>query len=78
MDAECVAYAELMSGSAVTSERRKWPMKLPAPLGRIIGAFPAKMVVDLSWLADPLSIAVLNTGLAVAVLWVGGFWEPLR
>jgi integrase len=27
--------------------------------------------------ADPLSIAVLNTGLAVAVLWAGGFWEPL-
>jgi hypothetical protein len=40
--------------------------------------FSAKMVVDLSWLADPLSIAVLNTTLAVAVLWVGGFWEPLR
>jgi hypothetical protein len=66
MDAECVAYAELMSGSAVTSERRRWSI------------FPAKMVVDLSWLADPLSIAVLNTGLAVAVLWAGGFWEPLR
>jgi hypothetical protein len=78
MDAECVAYAELMSGSAVTSERRRWSMKLAAPLGRAIGAFPAKMVVDLSCLADPLSIAVLNTGLAVAVLWAGGFWEPLR
>jgi hypothetical protein len=78
MDAECVVYAELMSGSAVTSERRKWPMKLAAPLGRVIGAFPAKMVVDLSWLADPLSIAVLNTGLAVAILWAAGFWEPLK
>jgi hypothetical protein len=78
MDAECVAYAELISASALTSERRKWPMKLAAPLGGVIGAFPVKMVVDLSWLADPLSIAVLNTGLAVAVLWVGGFWEPLR
>jgi hypothetical protein len=52
--------------------------KLARPLYRAFGAFPAKMVVDLSWLADPLSIAVLNTGLAVAVLWVGGFWEPLR
>jgi hypothetical protein len=59
MDAECVAYAELMSGSAVTSERRKWSTKLATPLGRVIGAFPAKMVIDLSWLADPLSIAVL-------------------
>jgi hypothetical protein len=74
MDAECVAYA----GSAVTSERRKWPMRLAALLGRVIGAFPAEMVVDLSWLADPLPLTVLNTGLAVAVLWVGGFWEPLR
>jgi hypothetical protein len=78
MDAERAAYAERMSGSAVTSERRKWPMKLVTPLGRAIGAFPAKMVVDPSWLADPLPIAVLNTALAVAVLWVGGFWEPLR
>jgi hypothetical protein len=77
MDAEWVACAEFMSGAALTSERRKWPMKLAAPLGRVIGAFPPKMVVDLSWLADPLPIAVLNTGLAVAVLWVGGFWEPL-
>ena len=76
MDAEWVAGAEFMSGSALTSERRKWPMA--APLGRAIGAFPPKIVVDLSWLADPLSIAVLNAGLAVAVLWVGGFWEPLR
>jgi hypothetical protein len=77
MDAECVAYGELISGSAVTSDRRKWPTKLAPPLGRVIGAFPAKMVVDLSWLADPLSIAVLNTALAAAVLWAGGFWEPL-
>jgi hypothetical protein len=53
-------------------------MKLAAPLGRAVGAFPTRMVVDPSWLADPLSIAVLNTALAVAVLWAGGFWEPLR
>jgi hypothetical protein len=50
-------------------------MKLAAPLGRAVGAFPAKMVVDPSWLADPLSIVVLNTALAVAVLWAGGFWS---
>jgi hypothetical protein len=52
-------------------------MKLARPLGRAAGAFPIKMVADPSWLADPLSIAVLNTALAVAVLWAGGFWEPL-
>jgi hypothetical protein len=52
-------------------------MKLARPLGRAFGAFSTKMVVDPSWLADPLSIAVLNTALAVAVLWAGGFWEPL-
>jgi hypothetical protein len=52
-------------------------IKLARPLGWAFGAFPTKMVVDPSWLADPLSIAVLNTALAVAVLWAGGFWEPL-
>jgi hypothetical protein len=77
MDADWVAYGELMSGSAVRSERRKWQLQFAPPLGRVIGAFPAKMVVDPSWLADPLSIAVLNTALAFAVLWAGGFWEPL-
>jgi hypothetical protein len=51
--------------------------KLARPLYRAFGAFPAKMVADPSWLADPLSIAVLNMALAVAVLWAGGFWEPL-
>lgn len=64
MDAEWEAYAELMC-SAVTLEWRKLPTRLATPLGRVIGAFPAKMVVDLSWLADPLPLAVLNTGLAV-------------
>jgi hypothetical protein len=45
------------------------------PLGRSFGAFPIKMIVDPSWLADPLSITVLNAALAFDVLWVGGFWE---
>jgi hypothetical protein len=53
-------------------------MKLARPLGRVAGAYSVKMFVDPSWLADPLSIAVLNTALAVAVLWAGGFWDPLR
>jgi hypothetical protein len=51
--------------------------KLARPLYRAFGAFPTQMVADPSWLADPLSIAVLNMALAVAVLWAGGFWEPL-
>ena len=41
-------------------------MRLAEPLGRAVEA-----------LQDPLWIAVLNTALAVAVLWAGGFWEPL-
>ena len=53
-------------------------MKMAGSLGGAVGAFPAKMVVDPSWLANPLSIAVLNMALAVAVLWAGGFWEPLK
>jgi hypothetical protein len=52
-------------------------MKLAGSVDRAAGAFPTKMVVDPSWLAEPLSIAVLNAALAVAVLWAGGFWEPL-
>src|SRR5271166_2267902 len=42
-------------------------LRLAGPLGRAVEALP-----------DPLWIAVLNTALAVAVLWAGGFWEPLR
>ena len=42
-------------------------LRLAGPLGRAVEALP-----------DPLGIAVLNTALAVAVLWAGGFWEPLR
>jgi hypothetical protein len=78
MDAEGVTYRALVSGSASVSKRPILPaMKLAAPLDRAIGAFPAKMVVATSWLADPLSIVVLNMALAVSVLWAGGFWEPL-
>jgi hypothetical protein len=69
MDAGLATYRDLASGSR---QRRSGLHG-----NEVGGAFPAKMVVDLSWLADPLSIAVLNTALAVAVLWVGGFWEPL-
>jgi len=50
-------------------------IRLAGPLGRAVGTFPVKMVEKLP---DPLWIAVLNTALAVAVLWAGGFWEPLR
>ena len=63
-------------GLGVSVEAAFMAMKLAA-LGRAAGGFPTKMVVDPSWLADPLSIAVLNTALAIAVLWAGGFWEPL-
>jgi hypothetical protein len=42
-------------------------LRLAGPLGRAVEALP-----------DPLWIAVLNTALAVAVLWAEGFWEPLR
>jgi hypothetical protein len=59
----------------VSTEVALIAMKLAAPLGRAVGAFPAKTVVDPSWLADPLSIVVLNTALAVTVLWAGGFWS---
>jgi hypothetical protein len=77
MDAEWVTYRDLVSGSALASKRPSLAMELAGPFGRAVGVFPAKMVVDPSWLTDPLSIAVLNMALAVAVLWAGGFWDPL-
>ena len=77
MDAEWVTYRDRVSGLGARVEAAFTVMKLARPLGRAFGVFPTKMVVDPSWLADPLSIAVLNTGLAVSVLWAGGFWEPL-
>ena len=77
MDAEWVMYRDRVSGLGVRVEAVFTAMKLARPLGQAFGVFPTKMVVDPSWLADPLSIAVLNTALAVSVLWAGGFWEPL-
>jgi hypothetical protein len=77
MDAEWVTYRDLVSSSASRSKPATGTMELTGWLGRAAGAFPAKIVADPAWLADPLSIAVLNTALAVAVLWAGGFWEPL-
>jgi hypothetical protein len=47
-------------------------IRFAGPLGRAVGAFPVKMVERLP---DPLWIAGLNTALAVAVLWAGGFWS---
>jgi hypothetical protein len=41
-------------------------LRLAGPLGRAVEALP-----------NPFWIAVLNTALAVAVLWAGGFWGPL-
>jgi hypothetical protein len=77
MDAEWVTYRDLVSGLGARVETAFTAMKLARPLGQAFGVSPTKMVVDPSWLADPLSIAVLNTALAVSVLWAGGFWEPL-
>ena len=79
VDAERVTHRDLVSGSASASKRPAvTAMKLARPLDRAFGAFPTKMVADPSWLADRPSIVVLNTALAVSVLWAGGFWEPLR
>ena len=77
MDAEWVAYRDLVSGLGARVETAFTAMKMARPLGQAFGIFPTKMVVDPSWLADPLSIAVLNTALALSILWAGGFWEPL-
>ena len=77
MDAEWVAYRDLVSGLGARVETAFTAMKMARPLGQAFGVFPTKMVVDPSWLADPLSIAVLNTALALSILWAGGFWEPL-
>jgi hypothetical protein len=75
MDAEWLRYRDLLVRLGASVEAAYMAMRLAGPLGRAVSA---KMVVDPSWLADPLSLAVLNTALAVAVLWAGGFWEPLR
>jgi hypothetical protein len=68
MDAERVTHSDLLSGLGARIEGGFTAMKLTGPFRR---------VVDPSWLADPVSIAVLNMALAVAVLWAGGVWEPL-
>jgi hypothetical protein len=77
MDADWGTYRDLVSGLGARVEAAFTAMKLARPLGLAFGVFPTKIVFDPSWLADPLSIAVLNTALAVSVLWAGGFWEPL-
>jgi hypothetical protein len=77
MDAEWVTYRDLVSGLGARVEAAFTAMKLARPLVRTVGAFPTRGIVDPSWLADPLSIGVLNAALALAVLWAGGFWEPL-
>jgi hypothetical protein len=77
MDAEGATYRDLVPGLGARIESAFTAIKLARPFVRAAGAFPIKMLADPSWLADPLSIAVLNTALAIAVLWAGGFWEPL-
>lgn len=78
MDAEWVTYRDLILEQGAKVEGGFMTMKLAGPLGRAFRTLPAKMVVDPSWLANPLSIAAVNTALAVALLWAGGRWEPLR
>jgi hypothetical protein len=68
MDAERLTHSDLLSGLGAMIEGGFMAMKLTGPFRRVI---------DPSWLADPVSIAVLNTALAVALLWAGGLWEPL-
>jgi hypothetical protein len=70
MDAGWAMYRDLVSGS-------RQP-RSGLHDNQVGGAFPVKMVVDPSWLAAPLSIAVLNAALAVAFLWAGDFWELVR
>jgi hypothetical protein len=73
MDAELMTVSRPRLRLGVSVEAAFMAMKLAEPFGRAVRAFPAKMVVDPSWLADPPSIAVLNMALAVAVLWAGAF-----
>jgi hypothetical protein len=57
-----VTYRDLVSGLGARVETAFTAMKLARPLGQAFGVFPTKMVVDPSWLADPLSMAVLKYG----------------